>query len=232
MKYKLTDAGNIVITDGKPTVIEDDGTEIAIDAISAQSRITALNAENKSYRTKAAERKTELEKFTGIDPIKATEAINTVAAMSDDHKLEVETLKTTLNTTWESKLADKDKEISTLKDDMYNKTVLSNFATSAIIKTTVLPPDIAAATFGKNFQHDGSAVDKAGNVIYSKANPGEPAQFEEAMTMILDQYPDKTAIMKGSTQSGSGSSGSINNNSSAPMTAVENIAAGLAERGI
>jgi hypothetical protein len=207
MKYLLDEKGNIVAKDGKPTVIDDDGKEFAIDAINAQKTITQLHAEAAEHRKKASANAKLLEQFEGIDPVAAKDAITQVASLGDNHKLEVEKLKTALNTTWQEKLEAEQKVNKELSDKLYSATVLSKFATSDIVKKTVLTPDIAAKVFGAHFDADGVAKDAKGNVIYSKEKPGEAAGFDEALTLILEQYPSKDAILR-SSLSGSGAPGS------------------------
>ena len=72
-----------------------------------------------------------------------------------------------------------------------------------------LPADIVQARFGRHFTiQEGrvQAKDAAGNVIYSKSNPGAPADFDEALGILVEQYPQRDSILKGTGQSGSGSS--------------------------
>ena len=63
------------------------------------------------------------------------------------------------------------------------------------------------ASFGKNFKvEDGKiAAYKDGNRIFSVENVGEHAEFDEALSVLVDTYPNKNAILKGSGNSGSGS---------------------------
>lgn len=203
-KYVLTENGNIKIQDGKPLVEGDDGSTYTVDAIGAQDRITALNAENADFRKKASSRKKELERFEGIDPDAARAALTTVDNLSTDHKLEIENLTKSMNETWQSKLDAKDKEIQDLNTNLFESNVKGRFATSPTAETLLLPPDIACDYFGKNFRNDGTAVDSKGNVIYSKEQPGVPAGFEEALQVLIDQYPHKERILKGSGATGSG----------------------------
>jgi hypothetical protein len=63
------------------------------------------------------------------------------------------------------------------------------------------------ARFGKNFTiEDGRIVakDQNGNKLYSAANPGEIAAPDEALEMLVNAYPYKDQILKGSGASGSG----------------------------
>jgi hypothetical protein len=208
MKYVLDENGNIKIgSKGHPVVIGDDDKEYEIDAIGAQTTITALHKESASNRAKATEHKKRLDAFGDMDPVAAKEAITTVAGLTTDHKIKVDTLKKEMNDAWQVKFDEEVSKGKTLSDDLFNAKVTAKFATSEIVKKTVLTPDIAAKFFGGNFNVDGTAKDVAGNIIYSKEKPGEPANFDEALSAIIDNYPNKNAILKGSGTGGSGSHG-------------------------
>jgi hypothetical protein len=205
MNYVLDENGNIKIgPNGQPLVVGDDGKEFEIDAIGAQQTITDLHAESAGHRKKASEAAKKLEAFGDIDPVAARQALDTVASLSNDHKLEIETLKTNMNKTWQEKFDAEVAKNSDLSNQLFDAKVTAKFATSEVVKKTVLTPDIAAKVFGSNFNMDGTAKDAAGNIIYSKSKPGEPAEFDEALTIILDAYPAKDAIMRGSGTGGSG----------------------------
>jgi hypothetical protein len=65
------------------------------------------------------------------------------------------------------------------------------------------------ARFGQNFKIENGkivATDLTGNKIFSRARPGEHADFEEALEILVDQYPHKDQILKGTGSSGSGAS--------------------------
>jgi len=203
-EYVLTADGNIKCQDGKPVVKGDDGKEFTIDAIGAQKTITALHAESAEHRKKASERGKLLETFGDLDPVKAREALATVASLSTDHKLEIETLKTSLNQTWQQKLETEQLEKKALADKLYHATVIKNFATSDVVKKTTLTPDIAAKFFGEHFNLDGTAKDSKGNLIFSREKPGEPAGFDEALEFLIELYPHKNDILRGSGADGSG----------------------------
>ncbi len=50
MKLKLDENGHVVVSDGKPVYVHDDGKEIPFDAPAAMQKISGLNAEAKQYR--------------------------------------------------------------------------------------------------------------------------------------------------------------------------------------
>jgi len=229
-EYVLTENGNIKTKDGKP-LVTDGEQEYAVDALGAQARINSLKAEAKEYRLKASERGALLKQFEGIDdPVAAIEAMQTVETMDDKHKANIDKLKASINKAWESKEEEWSNRTAELEARLFNATVTSKFATSEVLKKTILTPQVALKFFGDHFKLDGSAVDAAGNVIYSKENPGEPAEFDEAMTIILDNYPDKDTIMKGNGTGGSGGRDTGGSGGSENMSAMDKIQMGLKKR--
>jgi hypothetical protein len=77
-----------------------------------------------------------------------------------------------------------------------------------IAENLKLPPEMMMARFGKNFQFDGSkpvARDDAGNIIYTRSGPLAPAEFDEALEILVGRYPERDKILKTSgTPGGSG----------------------------
>ena len=78
---------------------------------------------------------------------------------------------------------------------------------------TILPSKIAEDHFGKHFKVENTGdrlITKAyysnGDAVISQKNPGEPADFDEAIGLILDQYPGKEGLLR-STSGGSGGTG-------------------------
>lgn len=230
MKYVLTENGNIKTKDGKPIVIGDDGKEFIVDAIGNIGKINDLNSEAAGYRKKASANKKILESIPQeiIDnPKAAVEALKTVESLSDEHTLQLETLKTELKGGYEKQLQDKDKEIEDLNNNLLKTNVQNKFATSKTIEKTLLTPGLAANAFMQHFKPDGSAeID--GKVIYSPKKPGELADFEEALEIIINSRPDKDEIWKGTGANGSDSHTSDDGNfDTNTASSVDNIKQGL-----
>ncbi len=216
--YKMTDDGKIV---------DDAGTEVTADALNTMvdgfnAKFDDVTKESNSRRKKAGELATELETATATSATLQTQ----VDAIDDKNKVKIDELKGEINKAWETKEAEWNAERVGLSDRLFDATVGVNFATSKVVAGTVLPPDIAKATFGKQFNPDGSANDASGNPIYSKSKPGELAGFDEALSQIIDAYPGKDSIMKATGTGGSGGQGSGGEHI-ATQTSGEKIAAGL-----
>lgn len=163
----------------------------------------------------------------------ADAAIAKVANFNDEDWMKadkVEKLKGEISDAYEDKLRAKDEAITGLKSDHenlvakkdthINRLMISNrFAISphfiAIGENrakTTLPPDIGESQFGKHFRVEEQGEDlvlrayMGGEQVLSKVNPGEPAGFEEALSLIIDSYPGKNNILPASP-SGSGGQG-------------------------
>ena len=215
MKLKLDDQGHAVLQDGKPVYVKDDGTEVAFDALGTTQTITRLNAEAKSHRERAETAEKSLKGFEGIaDPAKALEALQLVANL-DAKKLvdagEIDKVKAEIGKAFQMQLDTANGQAAKLEQQLYAEMIGGSFARSKFaLDKLAIPPDLVQAYFGKAFGiEEGKVVakDANGNKLYSAANPGELAGFDEALEMLVNQYPGKAHILKGTGASGGGAAG-------------------------
>jgi Mn-dependent DtxR family transcriptional regulator len=223
MKLKLDDKGIVVVQDGKPVYLTEDGKEVAFDAPATKDTISRLNNEAKTHRERAEAAETKLKLFDGIDdPEKARKAIETVKNF-DDKKLidagEVEKVKKEAQDAYAEQIKAQEKkyqpvitERDSLKSQLHHEKLSTAFGRSKFIADKLaIPVDLAQAKFGTNFQvmDDGKIRAKGadGNLVYSRANPGNPADFDEAFEILVDAYPYRDNILKGSGASGGGAGG-------------------------
>nr|DAE39877.1 MAG TPA: minor structural protein GP20 [Caudoviricetes sp.] len=215
MKLKLDAQGHVVVQDGKPIYVTDDGQEVAFDAVETTAAIKRLNGEAKGHRERAEAAEKALKAFEGIDPEAAAKALDTVTKL-DQKKLidagEVDKVRAEITKNWESKLSEAEKAKQALEQQLHNELIGGNFARSKVIaEKLAIPADLVQAAFGSAFKVENGRVvayDKNGQAIYSKANPSEPAGFDEALLSLVDAYPNKEHILKGSGASGSGAGSS------------------------
>lgn len=215
MKLKLDAEGRAVLSDGKPIYVHDDGKELPFDAPATVATIARLNSEAKGHRERAEAAEAKYKPFEGIeDPAAARKALETVKNL--DHKKlvdagEVEKVKAEAIKAVEDKYAPIVKKAEGLEQQLYAEKIGGAFSRSKLIADKfAIPADLVQARFGSLFKiEDGKTVafDQAGNKIYSRTRPGEVADFEEALEMIVDQYAYKDQILKGSGASGGGASG-------------------------
>lgn len=229
MKLKLDENGHVVVQDGKPVYVYDDGKEVAYDVPQAVNKITALNAEAKKHREDKETAEAKLKAFDGIDdPKVAKKALETLKNL-DDKKLidagEVEKVKSEMAKSYEDKLAEANGKAEQFQQQLYQEVIGGAFARSKLIADkTTLPVDVAQAFFGKHFSYeDGKIVakDSAGEPIYSRSTPGELASFDEAMETLINTYPNKDSILRSSGSSGSGANPSRSGGGNVPNSLSE-----------
>lgn len=205
-----------LVQDGKPVYRGEDGKEVAFDAPGTIATISRLNGEAKGHRERAEKAETALKAFEGIaDAEAARKALETVSNL-DQKKLidagQVETIKAEAIKAIEEKYKPVVEERDRLQADLVGEKIGGAFARSKFIgEKLAVPADIAQARFGQHFKiEDGKVVayDASGNKLYSRSKPGEPADFEEGLEMLVDAYPYKDHILKGTGSSGSGATGS------------------------
>lgn len=215
MKLKLDADGHVVVQDGKPVYVHEDGKEVAFDAAGTVATISRLNGEAKSHRERAEKAEGDLKQYEGItDPAAARKALETVSNL-DAKKLvdagEVEKVKQEAIKAVEDKYKPLVAENESLKQTYFAEKVGGSFARSQFIaEKLAIPADLAQARFGDAFKVENGEVvayDKAGNKLFSRSNPGEPAKFDEAFEMLVEQYPYRDQILKGTGASGGGAQG-------------------------
>ena len=228
MKLKLDENGNVVVVDGKPVYVHDDGKEVPFDAPSAMQKISQLNGEAKSHRERAEAAEKLANAFEGLDAEAARKAIDTVKNY-DDKKLvdagEVEKLKAEMSRTHTEQLAKERAEKDAIQNQLYNEVIGGNFARSKTVQDKLnIPADVAQSFFGKHFSiKDGKSVanDANGNPIYSRVRAGEFADFDEAMETLIDSYPHKDRIIKASGSTGGGATGGAGGAAGAPKSLAD-----------
>lgn len=218
MKLKLTEDGkSAVIQDGKPVYVDDAGKDIAFDAPGTIATISRLNGEAKGHRERAEAAEGKLKAFEGItDPTAAIKALDTVKNL-DAKKLvdagEIEKVKAEVAKALEEKYSPFKSKSEKLEGQLNDLLIGSAFNGSKYVATKIAgenaaaAAEIARALFGRSLKvEDGKVVgyDASGNKLYSKARPGELADAEEAIEMIVETYPHKASILKASGASGGG----------------------------
>ena len=211
MKIKLDESGHAVLSDGKPVYVADDGKEITYDPPSMHSTIGRLNREAQGHREAKETLEQQLKAFEGIDPDQARKAIDVFQNLNDQKLVDagkIEEIKAAAIKSVEDKYKPYVDELNKLQNELYAERIGGNFARSKFIsEKLVIPADMVQATFGKHFElKDGKVIakDASGNTIYSDANPGNPADFDEALEKLVGSYTHRDRILKGSGHRGSG----------------------------
>ena len=220
MKLKLDENGNAVLQDGKPVYVHEDGKEVAFDAPGTVATITRLNSEAKGHRERADNAEKAVKAFEGIDdPAAAKKALATVANLDAKTLVdagEIETVKTEISKAFQLQLDEVTGKAQTLEQQLYAEKIGGSFSRSKFIADKLaVPADMVQATFGQNLKvEDGKVVayDAQGQKIFSRARPGELADFDEAIETLVSQYPHRDHILKSSGANGGGAQNGGGNN--------------------
>lgn len=238
MPFKFDSSGNIVTQgegDKKlPVFVHADGREAPFDGDSTIATIGRLNGEAKSHREAKEALETRLRPFEGFDPAElepARKALETIKNIDEGKLLtagKVEEIKAAAKKAAEEQVAAASKahaeklaltqtELDRRTQELNSHIIGGGFSRTKLITDEkhptrlAIPPDVAEAFFGRNFKvENGKAVgyDAAGNKIFSTTRPGEVADFDEALEAMVQSYPNKAAILRGSQASGSGAGNS------------------------
>lgn len=209
---KVGDVEAVVMQDGNPVWVAEDGSEGVIRS----DAITTRNQENKTLRERAELAEGNLAKYAKItDPEAAVAALETVKSLKQGDLIkigEVENVKNSMKTEFEGLITEAKKEAETARNELNQMRTTTAFTGSEFVtKKLAIPVDIAEATFGKNVKfEDGKLVvyGADGNKIMSKKKIGEVADFEEGIErFVTEHYPNKDKILVGGNQGGSGNNG-------------------------
>lgn len=216
MPYKYTADGQIETHDVNgvklPVFVAADGKATPFDADSTIGTISRLNGEAKAHRERAEKAEGALKAFDGIsDAEAARKALATVANL-DAKKLvdagEVEKVKAAAVESVRAQFEPVVKKAADLEAMLYAEKIGGAFARSRYIAEKIaVPPDMLQAAFGRHFAIDGGRIvakDANGTPLFSRQRHGEPADFEEAIEVLVESYQHKASILKGANASGGG----------------------------
>jgi hypothetical protein len=225
MKLKLTEDGKAAVINDKglPIYVRDDNTEVPFDAPATVATISRLNGEAKSHREAKEAAEAKLKTFDGIEDAEAARVAIEMTKNIEAGKLlsagKVEEIKAAARKAAEDQVIAAQKtgaealkvaetERDKLRSELYGEKIGGSFNRSKLIADKfAIPADMVQARFGQNFKvEDGKiiAYDATGNKVYSSSRPGEIAEFDEALEILVNGYPYKDQILKGANNSGSG----------------------------
>ena len=200
------------IEDGKPIYVNEDGEETAYDAEELAAKLTQANGEITTRRDELKEANDKIATFDGIeDPAAALAALKTVKNLEDKQLVdagEVEKVKSAAVAAVEERHATIIKEryepLEAERDDyrdrLHREMLGGRFARSKFIDEKMsIPVQMVQATFSNHFTIENGEVvarDTAGNQVFSKQNPGEIADFDEALQLIVEASPYREQILK------------------------------------
>lgn len=200
-----------VIEDGKPVYIHNDGKEVAFDAPNTVSTISRLNGEAQGHREAKEAAEAKLAAFKDIkDPTAAIAALEKVKKIDDKQLLDagkVDEIKAAAIQAIEEKYKPIVAERDSLQAALHQEKIGGSFSRSKFIAEKIaVPADMIEAAFGRAFKiEDGKVVAYQGDKkVFSRARPGELADFDEALELLVEAYPSKDHILKGNNSNGTG----------------------------
>ncbi|MBY0238124.1 MAG: hypothetical protein K2X55_02310 [Burkholderiaceae bacterium] len=230
MPFKFDANGNIVTTgegaQKQPVFVYADGREAPFDADGTIAHISRLNGESKGHRERAELAEGKLKAFDGIEDGEAARKALELAKNIKEGDLiaagKVQEIKDAAAASAKQAVADATRaaearekaladENAKLTANLNDHIIGGSFAGSKFISEKLaIPADIAQKVFGDRFKVEGGKLvplDQSGNPIFSATRHGEHADFEEALQVIVNQYPNKDHILKGTGASGGGAAG-------------------------
>jgi hypothetical protein len=234
MKLKLNEDGQVVLTDGHPTYLNEQGADVIADYSKAFSTIETLTLNAEKATTDAVAHVNAL--TTLQQKHDALEAANAEAKAEDkpasdkpnqallDLQASNQSLSDANKDLNEKVLAAaKVKSANDLNDIFSNSKVAS--------ERLHIPTDMTKALFASKFSQDDSGsfyvANADGSKLMSQSNAGQVATSEECISHLIDNYAHKDSILKGSNSSGSGTTGGQGQQGTQKLSALQMIANSL-----
>lgn len=230
MPFKYDENGQIVTAEvggvRLPVFIHPDKKETPLDADGTIARISTLNGEAQGHREAKEKAEGLLKAYVeaGVtDPAAAKAALEAVKNI-DEKKLvdagQVEEVRKAATKAMQERLdaatqaaanqiAALSKERDEFKQKFHREIIGGAFARSKYIADKlIVPQDMVEALFGQQIRIEDDklvAYDAQGQRIGSRLRPGDLfPDLDEALEIIIDAYPHKDRILKGSQASGGG----------------------------
>ena len=201
---------------------EDNNKEVELDAADLHFGVIRNSADARKKREALEALQATHKQFEGLDADAARRALDLVKNI-DDKKLvdagKVDEIKLAATKAMQEKLDSTTKQFTTelaeerkksegLKGALDNEIIGGGFARSKFIGDKVaIPRSFVESKFRGRFKLENGkpiAMDEHGQPIYGKADPSNPAPFDEALEIMISRDPDRDSILKGNQSSGSG----------------------------
>jgi hypothetical protein len=208
--WKMDENGKIETKDGNPIWIDANGGESVLDG----GTVGRLNGEARKLRERAEAAEAIAKQFEGLDPAKSREALE-LASKIDQKQLidagKVEEVRNQISQQFQKEIDERDKKVTQLQSTLDNTLISNLFKGSEFIRDRVaVPLDMFESTFKGNFKVENGAVvayGRDGNPIMSKKKIGEIADPNEALELIVENYPQRDLILKANDGGGTGNNG-------------------------
>jgi len=208
MKPKTDASGATVWQDGKPVYVADDGRELVVDVPDLLSKVKQYAGESREKRLENQELLEKLKLFEGVDPKAAREALEMVKSFDGKSKADAEKVRAEVSKSYETKLAEEQRARQALEQSLHRELIGGGVARSKFIaEKSALPADLLLPIVGERLAvENGKVVAKRadGSPIYSRANPGQLADIDEALETLVSESPHRDYILKATQKGGSG----------------------------
>jgi len=230
LTLKRDEEDNLVLSEtGFPIYVDQDGEDRVYDVEKLLKDKQAANNESAGRRKRIEELENQLnelqETYKDLDVDEARKAIEKLQNIDQQQLMDtggVESLKREMREAfeldkkkigeeWEKKVSESSLALDIKTRQIRDLLVRNAFVSSEFLREkTLLVPEMAYSHLGNYFEVQEingvpTAVGKMdGDLIYSKRNPGELADTEEAIERIIDRLPFKERILRGNVQAGSG----------------------------
>lgn len=206
LKTITVDGKTYAEVDGdKPIYTDDAGKDVAFDAPGTVATISRLNGEAKGHREAKEKAENALKAFEGLDAAAAKDALDKLSKIDAKKLVEAGDMDAAIQTALkpvQDELAKSKTENDTLRNSLSGEKIGNAFGRSKFVAEKLTPAgaDLVRTMFANQIKvEDGQIVgyDANGQKLYSKARPGELADFDEVVTSLVDGYAFKDHIMKG-----------------------------------
>lgn len=209
--WKMEDGVMSLDGNGNPIWIGEGGAEMSVQ----HDTIARLSREAKGHRERAEAAEAAAKRFEGIaDPAAALKALETVGKLDAKQLIDagqVDQVKAEITKQYEQRLADQQKALDEATNGMKQMRLENAFKGSDFIRDNIaVPLDFFQAAFKERFKDENGtlvAYGPDGNPVYSKKSVGELASFDEALSLMVENHPQKELILKAPDARGSGNQG-------------------------
>ncbi|UQZ90212.1 hypothetical protein C4J81_13775 [Deltaproteobacteria bacterium Smac51] len=214
MPWKTNENSGLAVNDhGNPIWVSDTGEEKVVDYTAMSAALSRANREAAERNDKIKALDAKLAPLADIEDFdnwreEALKAIETVRGLPDKDKAIEERIKAQVDAATKplrDQVATMEKQRREAEEHLQRETVSNAFNRSEFVRGKMVDPIVAADLFSKHFSlnQDGRliATGHDGQIIYGEN--GEAA-FDEALAKLVDGYPGKNYLLKGSSASGSG----------------------------
>lgn len=242
MPWKKDEQGHYVEQDGKPVFKYADDTEKPFDINSTLTHIKDLNKESVGYRIAKDKAEAKLSEYGEITPEKLRDLLAKDNSGKDKkEEVDIEKIKADMQRSFDESRSELEKKLNHKDGKIYDLMRKTAFANSPWLKKNIaknIPQSMIQNQFASNFEvadNKGEGLVLVGKLngenIMSKERPGNTANFDEAIEVIINAYAEKDCLLDGGN-SGSGAHGGLKGGPAKVLSINERRANALKARGI